>query len=212
MIVSLCNFSQHFCVCVCIFDIMISLFQSSRSQEAAARYALSIQQLPKPRKVSLGENGDRQIFGYLLVFGICCFIGVSVIRDNWHAGDIPFAFFVSAIPFFGAGMILYQVYKEYLNLALLKSGECCPATVTSQRKAGRRGTQSVIDYGFSDNAGRSGVGSGNDLTLRYAENMSVPVFYESARPSRNVAICCTIWKIDEEFALQGNVNPQDLSF
>jgi len=188
------EFSKFVSVCS-IFVIMISLFQPIVGRESSERYQQSIAGISKPRKIILAKEASSEIvfsFCFLLIWNSV--LGFEAYDELAHAHFAGF-FFVAAMIAVFDGACLWEIRTELLNRKLLQDGEFCLGVITSQRKAGRHRNRSVVEYSFSDKSGRARVGSGTDLTRLYFENMPVPVFYDSDHPSRNIAGCCTRWRI-----------------
>ncbi len=80
--------------------------------------------------------------------------------------------------------------------AVLKTGKCCLGTIISQKMmGGGRHKRSRIFYEFPVGGHRPMTGQGWDLTKSYNVKMRVVVFYDPNDISRNVAICCTFWRV-----------------
>ena len=85
---------------------------------------------------------------------------------------------------------------------LMRNGELVVAVVTHQRLVelrGRRGTKkkSRVRYRFKDPSGQLYQGTGTDYSRRLRVDMTVPVFYDSSDPERNVAICTASCELEE---------------
>jgi hypothetical protein len=82
------------------------------------------------------------------------------------------------------------------DLILLRDGELAVGVVTHQRlvyvggggRGGRR-KQSRVRYRFKDASGQMFQGTGRDPDRRLRVDMTVPIFYKSKDPEKNVAIC-----------------------
>jgi hypothetical protein len=55
--------------------------------------------------------------------------------------------------------------------------------------------RSEIAYEFKDGTERTWNGKGNDFTFEYLVDTPVLTFYDKVDPARNVAYCCTNWRI-----------------
>lgn len=82
--------------------------------------------------------------------------------------------------------------REKRNLPLLRDGELVFARITAQQTVQQgKSSYSRIDYEFKTNTGQLVQNSVKDLTNSVFEDMTVPVFYDPADPSKNIPSCAT---------------------
>ena len=94
-------------------------------------------------------------------------------------------------------VIFYALFRpDISDYSLLKRGNCVVGTVVSQtRVRSGKGSRSEISYSFSVGPGKPMTGRGTDWTHDYLKDMPVLVFFDPEAISRNVAYCCTGWKV-----------------
>lgn len=85
------------------------------------------------------------------------------------------------------------------------TGEVALGVVVTQEMVGRKKAHSKIGYEFKDQHGALRYGEGVDQTKRYFPGYPVVVFYSSKTPYKNLAICCTDWRIRTKRATLSNL-------
>lgn len=153
--------------------------------------------LPPPRPVQLSRRG-KKLLTLLLAFalGMEAFLLWSFYGAWQRAAVVPntrglaillicFMVLVAALPFFVRRGIVRD--KE-----LMESGALAMGRITTQKNVKNA---SLITYEFCDAGGRTLAGSGNDLTRSFYPQMTVPVFYDTENPKRNLVACASFFEV-----------------
>lgn len=94
-----------------------------------------------------------------------------------------------------AVLLFLNVRVDLRTRALVTRGACVIGRVTRQRVRGYRTMWNDVRYEFNAASGINVTGKGADYTFVYLEKTPVLVFYDPNDPHRNVAYCCTFWRI-----------------
>lgn len=174
---------------------MIQLFQSPRAAAHIESVSQSFSAMPKPREVILGSKSVL-LEAAVFCFGIFIVVGMAATPVGRNGSNVFSRLFALAVSLFVMLAISAEILRELRNRSLLTMGACSAGNVTSQRWIkSRRSRRSEITYVFPVGDGKPMRGSATDLTGEYVENMPVLVFYDPDDISRNVAICCTRWRL-----------------
>ncbi len=173
---------------------MVTLFGSVPGLFDDFRLQQQLDSLPRPRIVTMGWR-DRIILLFVFLF-LCVWttLWTRAILESWRSQPNWAVFAILFLVIF-ASLWLYELRRELRNRPILANGEFALGRVTSQQDVGGRTRKSKIAYKFTDAHGRTWTGKGYDTTKAYTENMAVMVFYEPNDPSRNVALCTTVWRL-----------------
>lgn len=161
-----------------------------------------LQSLPRPRQVRFRLQGGSIIIVFGLV-AIASAMAFATMSNHPHSNRSPA--FAVAFPFLFILLILGTVVivpylQEKRNRPLLSDGEVTAARVTAQRTIQQgRASYSRIDYEFKTVSGDVVRNSCRDLSGLVFEDMTVPVFYDSLDPSKNVAACASYLSLVNTF-------------
>ena len=177
---------------------MITLFGSVPGPFDDSRLQQQLDGLPRPRIVSIAWR-DRIILLFVFLF-LCVWtiLWTQAILESWKSRTDWTLFAVLFLVIFAA-LWLYELRRELQNRAILANGEFALGRVTSQQDVGGKSRKSKIAYEFTDAHGRTWSGKGYDTTKAYTENMSLVVCYKPNDPSRNVALCTTVWRLRSKY-------------
>jgi hypothetical protein len=159
--------------------------------------------LPRPRQLRFRLPGGPPIIIVLGMVAIASAMAFAAMSSHPHANRS--AAFAVAFPFLFIllifGSVLIAPYlQEKRNCPLLSDGEVTVARVTAQRTIQQgKASYSRIEYEFKANTGQVVRNSCRDLSGLVFEDMTVPVFYDSLDPSKNVAACATYLKVVDSF-------------
>ena len=171
---------------------MIRLFQSPRADAGIKFVTRGLAGLPKPREVKIGDSTGLEVAAVFIILAVVTTACLSGLRIK-----SPFEFlFPLAIVLSIVSIVVSEIFTELRNRPLLVKGECSAGKVISQRwvKSGRT-KRSKIVYEFPVGVGKPMRGHGTDRTGEYAVNTPLLVFYDPDDIARNVALCCTRWRI-----------------
>jgi hypothetical protein len=174
---------------------MIQLFQDPGAAANIQSTSHTITGMPKPRDVAMAskstmiEGAAILVVVFLIATSVLEQVGSS--RKNLVDWLFPLLIVLSVSLF-----VFTEMFRELRNRPLLVKGECSSGKVISQRwvRSGRRKSNEIA-YEFQVGGVMPMKGHGTDWTNQYCVNMPVLVFYDPDDISRNVAICCTRWRI-----------------
>jgi len=176
----------------------------TRDEQLSSSYEY-ILSVPKPRRVRANPMiliiiGSLPIASVFLIYS-----GVQTIRSSQQINSNASLLYPVVVGFIFPVILLAISGATYWKLrrdaALLKDGELAIGVVTHQKliavRGGRGGRrqQSRIRYRFKDPAGQLFQGTGTDHTRKLQVNMTVPVFYKSEDPEKNVSICTAVCEL-----------------
>ncbi|MGB7731869.1 MAG: hypothetical protein WBL50_27890 [Candidatus Acidiferrum sp.] len=162
-----------------------------------------LRSLPRPRQVRFRLQGGSPIIIVLGLVAIASAMAFAAMSNHPHSNHSPG--FAVAFPFLFIllifGTVLIAPYlQEKRNRPLLSDGEVTVARVTAQRTIQQgKASYSRIDYEFKTNTGEVVRNSCRDLSGLLFEDMTIPVFYDSLDPSKNVAACASYLRIVNTF-------------
>jgi len=174
---------------------MVSILEGVSNVERLRELAAHVASLPRPRRVTLRDGEITRIISGSCFLAVWSGGWISGILDGWSKNNSLQVVFCSLPIVFLAGAIPWEIRWEISNRKLVENGEYSLAIITRQAVRGR-GNRSYIEYIFADRSGGTRAGEGCDLTKRYREKMTVPVFYDSECRRKHIAICCTRWTVD----------------
>ena len=159
----------------------------------AEREREDISSLGLPRIVRLAWHAKMRWL--IVVFATLIFIfGATAMNRSANTGTGDVWVFVGGCLLLSV-TIFTMVRDSISDRELITRGECVVGRVTSQRQAGGKTKRNEIAYEFKDGAERTWKGKGSDFTFEYLVEAPVLVFYDQSDPKRNVAYCCTDWRI-----------------
>ena len=89
--------------------------------------------------------------------------------------------------------------RDRRRLPLMRDGELALGKVIYQENVSRgKSSYSRIGYEFRTNSGQLIQDQAKDLTFSVYEDMSIPLFYDPANPSKNVTPCATYLRVSTE--------------
>jgi hypothetical protein len=153
----------------------------------------------KPRSVRIKASARIILAVYPLVSVFLVYFGLGGIRSlHQIRADLSlfdgksFLLIFATVLIASTTTILWAVHRD---LILLRDGELAVGVVTHHKlvwvgggRGGRR-KESRVRYRFKDASGQMFQGTGRDPARRLRVDMTVPVFYKSRDPEKNVAIC-----------------------
>jgi hypothetical protein len=170
---------------------MDSFFQ--RTIRMAERECEEVSSLGRPRTVRMAWHGKTS---WLIVLFVAVFFSFSVFATGRREKATTDHMWVSAGVCLLLVVIIYAKGRYDISAHdMVKRGECVVGRVTSQRQGGGKTRHSEIAYEFKDAAQRTWSGKGSDFTFEYLVDTPVLIFYDKAEPVRNVAYCCTDWRV-----------------
>ena len=113
----------------------------------------------------------------------------------WRHGSFLGFLFPGVITIVFAWFVTRSVRGELADRILVTQGECAIGKVILQEWTGRKSKHNEISYEFKDATGNRQHGIGHDLTFGYRVGSSVLIFYLRSDPTKNVASCCTGWRV-----------------
>jgi hypothetical protein len=132
------------------------------------------------------------IFAALLGFGVMVFTASATANAQHRGNASPFVI----LPVFFVILVLVPYFRDKKKLALMRDGEMALAKVTYQENmSAGKSSYSRIGYEFKTYCGQLIQDQAKDLTYTVYEDMTIPVFYDSQDPSKNVTPCSTYLKI-----------------
>ena len=91
------------------------------------------------------------------------------------------------------------LFRDKRNIPLLRDGELAFGRVTSQQTVQQgKASYSSIAYEFKTSSGQSMQNTAKDLSYSVFEDMTIPVFYDPADPSKNIPLCATYLRVSSE--------------
>ena len=151
---------------------------------------------PRPRVVKVGWPIRVQILVGISLFAMFGLWFNEVIQSFKTATVVQLAAPLFILLCLAAGVSVV-IIKDLRELRLLQYGNCVMGRVVGKIKAGGRGRRKLIVYQFA-------VGPGKPMTAKGADynscsvNSPALVFFDPDRLERNVAICCTGWRVCDE--------------
>lgn len=156
-----------------------------------------LQALPRPRRVRFRAPTSLLI---ILLFLVLLPIGVVYLMTHHPAaarGHVNPSGFL-AMPIIFVVLIVVPYFRDKRNQPLLRDGELSLGRVTYQENIQvGKSSYSRIAYEFKTPSGQLIQDRAKDLTYSVYEDMTIPVFYDPANPSKNVTPCATYLRIDE---------------
>jgi uncharacterized protein (DUF983 family) len=188
-------------------------YYSAQKQIAAAKFSVNpdlalaqpfvdpslqrFQSLPRPRRVRF--RVPKALF-VILLFLFLLPVGVLYLMTHHPAaarGQVNPSGFL-AVPIIFVVLIVVPYFRDKHNVPLLRDGELALARVTYQENIQvGKSSYSRIAYEFKTSSGQLIQDRAKDLTYSVYEDMTIPVFYDPANPSKNVTPCATYLRIDE---------------
>lgn len=163
-----------------------------------------IQSVPRPRRVRFRFQGSSAavlvVFGAFAILNGILFVAIS--RYPFSPRGVGLApLFPLLFVFLVIVVVLVVPYvREKRNLPLLRDGEVAFGRVVAQQTVQQgKASYSRIDYEFQTNTGQVVRNSCRDLNRAVFEDMTIPVFYDSLDPAKNIAACATYLKIVDSF-------------
>lgn len=157
-----------------------------------------LQSLPRPRRVRFRFGGSLFLGSIVVVAFLTGLIyAFTLLRVNARHLPTNRNDFAVLLPFLFMLVIfviiaVVPLVREKRNLPLLRDGELVFARITAQQTVQQgKSSYSRIDYEFKTNTGQLVQNSVKDLTNSVFEDMTVPVFYDPADPSKNIPSCAT---------------------
>lgn len=156
-----------------------------------------LQTLPRPRRVRF-----RFPTGLVIILLFLLLLPVGVIYLTAHnpaaaRGHVHPSGFL-AVPIIFVVLIVVPYFRDKRNAPLLRDGELALARVTYQENIQvGKSSYSRIAYEFKTSSGQLIQDRAKDLTYSVYEEMTIPVFYDPANPSKNVTPCATYLRVDE---------------
>ncbi len=163
-----------------------------------------LQAMPHPRQVRFRFQGSSAavlvVFGAFAILNGILFVAIS--RRPFSPRGVGLApLFPLLFVFLVIVVVLVVPYfRDKRNLPLLRDGELAVGRVVAQQTVQQGKTSySRIDYEFQSNTGQVVRNSCRDFTRAVFEDMTIPVFYDSLDPSKNIAPCATYLRIVDSF-------------
>ena len=148
-----------------------------------------VDELPVPRSIKFGRLGYRH---YLFVVTLSAVVAVALLCFGQTTVDRVLSIvFPTAL----AVLLLLNVRVDLRARTLVTRGACVIGRITKQKIRGYKTMWSDVRYEFNIASGTNVAGKGTDYTFVYLEKTPVLVFYDPNNPQRNVAYCCTFWRI-----------------
>jgi len=170
---------------------MLSIFSFADDTPPLARM-LQIEEAPRHLALAWSFKLNAGIAAVVLT--LSGLIAVAMLSERSSAVS---SWLFAVLAFLMALSIGVKTCTELLrHRSILKMGKSCTGMIVSQRwvRDGRRSSNEVV-YEFPVGGPARMVGRGIDRTRMYRVNMSVLVFYDPEDISRNVAFCCTDWRV-----------------
>jgi uncharacterized protein (DUF983 family) len=195
-------------------------YHSARNAIAAARSAANpsfalaqppvdpalqmLQSLPRPRRVRFRIQGSAGAFVAVLAafLGLMVFFLVGAQGGNFSRNNdtLTMALPLLLTLFVIALIIGIPLLREKRYLPLMVNGELAFGHVVSQQMVQQgKASYSRINYEFKPNTGQVVRNSCRDLSGLVFEDMTIPVFYDSLDPSKNVAACASYLMVVNTF-------------
>ena len=156
-----------------------------------------LQSLPRPRRVRLRVPASLLI---ILLFLVLLPVGVIFLKTHHPAaarGHVNSSGFL-AVPIIFVVLIVVPYFRDKISAPLLRDGELALARVTYQENIQvGKSSYSRIAYEFKTSSGQLIQERAKDLTYSIYEDMTIPVFYDPADPSKNVTPCATYLRVVE---------------
>jgi uncharacterized protein (DUF983 family) len=116
---------------------------------------------------------------------------------NAHGLTITSPFFVALV--FLIILAVVPFVRDRRRLPLMRDGELALGKVTYQENMSQgKSSYSRIGYEFKTSSGQLIQDQAKDLTFSVYEDMTIPVFYDAANPSKNVTPCTTYLRVSTE--------------
>jgi uncharacterized protein (DUF983 family) len=156
-----------------------------------------LQTLPRPRRVRFRFPSGLLVillFLVLLPIGVLYLIGHNPAAARGHVNSSGFL----AVPIIFVVIIVVPYFRDKRSAPLLRDGELALARVTYQENIQvGKSSYSRIAYEFKTPSGQLIQDRAKDLTYSVYEDMTIPVFYDPANPSKNVTPCATYLRVVE---------------
>ncbi len=154
--------------------------------------------LPRPRAIRIGWQGKVSVA--ILAVALNLSIGLFVFFGRWVQKDVPRPALRQVAPArefaLPVGMVVVGLILVWRILGqerrLLINGELGQARVV-KRWMGRNGP--YVQYEFATPTGERISRNAADKSRQLLVGMTVPVFFDSSTPKRQVALCSSIYKI-----------------
>jgi hypothetical protein len=160
------------------------------------RELMEINSMPRPRDLCLNWGLFPQWLILIAVASGFVILSFAIFTETGDGNKTAVDFLLPpAVSLLSMALLVKEILREIKNRELLMSGKCVAGIVISQTIVGRRPRQSEISHEFKDSLGGRWHGVGIDSSFRYQVGDSVAVFYAADNPSKNVAICCTSWRV-----------------
>jgi hypothetical protein len=152
--------------------------------------------LPRPRPVRITRRGkmNATVITTALVVSMAVFVA-GLVTTSRAAGQkaIPPGFFSYALPIILVVVVILVLMRTIQQQkVLLAEGEMATARVT-KRWIARNGPN--IRYEFTTPLGEHFSRSTADASRTLSVGMNVPVFYDSQRPKRQLALCASFYEV-----------------
>jgi hypothetical protein len=156
-----------------------------------------LQSLPRPRRVRFRVPTSLLV---ILLFLVLLPVGVIFLMTHHPAaarGHVHSSGFL-AVPIIFVILIVVPYFRDKRSAPLLRDGELALGRVTYQENVQvGKSSYSRIAYEFKTSSGQLIQDRAKDLTYSVYEDMTIPVFYDPANPSKNVTSCATYLRVDE---------------
>ncbi len=152
--------------------------------------------LPRPRPVRISRRGktNATVITIALVASMVVFVAGLVTTS--HAGGknaVPPGFFSFALPIVLVVVVILVLLRTIQQQkVLLAEGEMATARVT-KRWIARNGPN--VRYEFTTPLGEHFTRSTADASRTLSVGMNVPVFYDSQRPKKQLALCASFYEV-----------------
>jgi hypothetical protein len=154
-----------------------------------------------PRKVKLDQT-VRAVWALVVTFGLAWSISLFGATKKDPTDFIPAI--IVCIVSVGLFVAFILVWRDR---NLLRNGISTVGKVIAQKKVKvGRGSNSVITYSFPVGPGKPMIGQGTDHTKTYSENSPLLVCFDPKDISRNLALCCTYWRVRDRDGKPSNHN------
>jgi hypothetical protein len=167
--------------------VLLSASQEHQCQE--------LNQMARPRSVFMV---GMRIVEWFIVFVFWSVFELAFSDDvakAWAHGSLLGFLFPGVITIGFVWFVIRGIRGEFAHLILVTQGECAVGKVILQEWTGRKSKRSEISYEFKDALGNRHHSTGDDMTIKYRVDASVIIFYLLSDPTRNVATCCTGWRV-----------------
>ncbi len=152
--------------------------------------------LPRPRPVRITRRGKTTatVITIALAVSIAVFVG-GLVTTSRAAGQnaVPPGFFSFALPIaLVVVVVLVMLRTIQQQKILLAEGEIAIARVT-KRWIARNGPN--VRYEFTTPLGEHFSRSAADVSRQLSVGMNVPIFYDSQRPKKQLALCASFYEV-----------------